>query len=360
MCKPTNPSNTVIIGNPTPLYCEGKLQIKNNNLPALVLETWNPEDWGWAAISKGNWPNTKHWIVVNGKAHNFFVTSNGDVYSKGKILKASDSVFKFNVNTIVDPYSKLLQMRGVTFQFKPHAICGECITDTITDSASTQPVHYGFIAQELEGIIPEVVTTLPDSTKAVEYTEIIPLLVEGIKYQGQLITTLQNQVSQLTNSYSTISSYQTQIESLQTQINIITNNNTFSNYQAQIDAIQSQLNECCSTQNTLKTKTTNNGGQNYLGVDKNNGFNIAKAELYQNIPNPFNESSVIKFSIPESSKTAFIIVYDMQGKQLKKYSLTKGSSQVLVAANEYKAGMYLYSLIVDNKEIDTKRMIITD
>jgi hypothetical protein len=111
---------------------------------------------------------------------------------------------------------------------------------------------------------------------------------------------------------------------------------------------------------TLKTKTTNNGGQNYLGVDKNNGFNIAKAELYQNIPNPFNESSVIKFSIPENSKTAFIIVYDMQGKQLKKYSLTKGSSQVLVAANEYKAGMYLYSLIVDHKEIDTKRMIITD
>ena len=44
MCKPTNPSNTVIIGNPTPLYCAGKLQIKNYSLPSLVLETWHAEN----------------------------------------------------------------------------------------------------------------------------------------------------------------------------------------------------------------------------------------------------------------------------------------------------------------------------
>jgi hypothetical protein len=361
MCKPTNPSNTVIIGNPTPLWVPAKLQIKNNNLPVLSIEHWYPDQTkGVVSVSTANQPFSKHWVVEYAKGVNFYVTTIGDVYAKNKQLNGSDSIFKFNVNNIINPYEKILQLRGVTYQIKPHAYCEDCITDTLSDSATTQPVRYGFIAQEVERVVPEVVSTMDDSTKAIEYTAIIPLLLEGIKYQGQLITTLQNQVSQLTNSYSTISSYQTQIESLQTQINTITNNNTLSNYQAQIDAIQSQLNECCSTQNTLKTKTTNNGGQNYLGVDKNNGFNIAKAELYQNIPNPFNESSVIKFSIPESSKTAFIIVYDMQGKQLKKYSLTKGSSQVFVAANEYKAGMYLYSLIVDHKEIDTKRMIITD
>lgn len=252
MCKPTNPSNTVIIGNPTPLFCPGKLQIKNNNLPTLVSEAWLSDDWGWCQISRANFKNAKHWIVDYNGGHNFFVTSYGDVYSKNKILKGSDSTFKFNVNTIVNPYQKLMLIRGVTYQFKPHAFCKECVTDTLIDSATTQPVHYGFIAQELERIIPEVVTTLPDSTKAVEYTEIIPLLLEGIKYQGQQIDSLRTLITQLSNS-NNITNFQIQIDALQAavnaliiQMNQMNYNNTVTNFQGQLSAIQSQINQCCS------------------------------------------------------------------------------------------------------------------
>jgi hypothetical protein len=50
----------------------------------------------------------------------------------------------------------------------------------------------------------------------------------------------------------------------------------------------------------------------------------------------------------------------MQGTLLKQYPLnTKGESSITIFANEFKAGMYLYSLITDGKETDTKRMILT-
>jgi hypothetical protein len=38
----------------------------------------------------------------------------------------------------------------------------------------------------------------------------------------------------------------------------------------------------------------------------------------------------------------------------------KGKGSIEIAQGELKAGMYLYSLVVDNKEIDTKRMIISN
>ena len=79
-----------------------------------------------------------------------------------------------------------------------------------------------------------------------------------------------------------------------------------------------------------------------------------------NNPNPFSERTEIKFYVPENSSNAFICIYDMVGSQLMKLNVTKSYSSIFVNGSELKAGMYMYSLIVDGKEIDTKRMILTD
>jgi len=84
------------------------------------------------------------------------------------------------------------------------------------------------------------------------------------------------------------------------------------------------------------------------------------AMLYQNNPNPFSEKTEIKFYVPENSSNAFICIYDMTGSELMKLNVTKGHSSVTISGSQLKAGMYLYSLIVDGKEIDTKRMILTN
>ena len=64
--------------------------------------------------------------------------------------------------------------------------------------------------------------------------------------------------------------------------------------------------------------------------------------------------------MPESSNTAGIYIYDMIGKELLKLDITqRGNSSVILNASQLNAGMYLYSLIIDGKEIDTKKMILT-
>lgn len=50
----------------------------------------------------------------------------------------------------------------------------------------------------------------------------------------------------------------------------------------------------------------------------------------------------------------------MNGAQLKQYNLTgKGKQSVTINGNSFQPGMYLYALVIDGKEVDTKRMILT-
>jgi hypothetical protein len=57
-----------------------------------------------------------------------------------------------------------------------------------------------------------------------------------------------------------------------------------------------------------------------------------------------------------------LCIYDLNGKQLRCFALNtaKGASSIEVRASDLNAGIYLYTLIVDNMPIDTKRMILTE
>lgn len=82
--------------------------------------------------------------------------------------------------------------------------------------------------------------------------------------------------------------------------------------------------------------------------------------LEQNNPNPFNTSTIIGFYLPTTIATANIYVYDMNGVQLKSYTVSeRGKSNITIKGTELIASMYLYALIADGKVIDTKRMILT-
>jgi hypothetical protein len=46
--------------------------------------------------------------------------------------------------------------------------------------------------------------------------------------------------------------------------------------------------------------------------------------------------------------------------QLHQYSITgKGKQAVNISSSSLEPGMYLYALVIDGKEVDTKRMILT-
>jgi hypothetical protein len=82
--------------------------------------------------------------------------------------------------------------------------------------------------------------------------------------------------------------------------------------------------------------------------------------LYQNNPNPFTVTTEIGMSLPENIGQATLIIYNMEGNQLKVIPVNdRGKAVVKIESNELKAGMYFYSLLVDGKVLDTKRMILT-
>ena len=98
-------------------------------------------------------------------------------------------------------------------------------------------------------------------------------------------------------------------------------------------------------------------GKNEAG---NNEALSANVSLLQNNPNPFSLDTEIKMVLPETARNANIIVYNLEGKQLKDLVVKqRGNATITILGNELSAGMYIYALIVDGKVVDTKRMILT-
>lgn len=79
--------------------------------------------------------------------------------------------------------------------------------------------------------------------------------------------------------------------------------------------------------------------------------------LDQNAPNPFAEDTDIRYVIPETVKKADIIIYNKSGIVLKSVDVkTKGEGTLHIYAADLSSGLYVYSLIVDGKVMETKTM----
>jgi hypothetical protein len=86
----------------------------------------------------------------------------------------------------------------------------------------------------------------------------------------------------------------------------------------------------------------------------------SSASLSQNIPNPFNRTTTINYSLPQQFSSAKIIVTDNPGKVLKEINVIgAGKNSVQVNASILSAGAYNYSLYIDGRLIDTKKMMLT-
>ena len=94
----------------------------------------------------------------------------GDLYVNGTITEVSDERFKSNIQTLDG--TKAFDMRGVSFE-----------RNSINDS--------GVIAQELELVAPELVTTDEEGYKAVAYSHVIGYLIEAVKHLKEEVETLK-------------------------------------------------------------------------------------------------------------------------------------------------------------------------
>ncbi len=207
--------------------------------------------------------------------------------------------------------------------------------------------QYGLIAQEVESVLPSVVSNHvypaeydslgnqihPSYTfKGLDYEAFIPILIGGIKEQ------------------------QTQLDSMQ---QALAQKDSLLN---EVFARLSALENCVDNANlcSMDERVGNPAGGNDFetSVELNNLPGII---LDQNVPNPFAENTVITFTIPEEVSEASLIFYDTNGRVIKTTLIhERGNGKMVVYGENLSSGIYTYALVADGKVIATKQMVKTE
>lgn len=88
--------------------------------------------------------------------------------------------------------------------------------------------------------------------------------------------------------------------------------------------------------------------------------NTPAAKLEQNNPNPFSENTSIRYFVPTSARKAEIKLFTLQGVEINNFTITeRGLGKVEITENSLTSGTYLYTLIIDGNQIDSKYMTLT-
>jgi len=110
----------------------------------------------------------------------------GDFSNDVVAYSTSDKRLKENIKPLDSALDKVLKINGVSFDWKE-------LTEEEKKTIHGNEGHdVGVIAQEIEEVLPEVVTTRDSGYKAVKYEKIVPLLIEAIKEQQKQIEELKN------------------------------------------------------------------------------------------------------------------------------------------------------------------------
>jgi trimeric autotransporter adhesin len=127
--------------------------------------------------------NPEQALHVTGSAKISSLAVNGPVYSNNGVLtntNPSDMRLKDDIESIDNSLERVMQLRPVTFTWKSDGKQG-----------------IGFIAQEMENVIPDLVVTGEDGYKGIYTVEMIPFLVKALQEQQAMIDELQRKVSEL-------------------------------------------------------------------------------------------------------------------------------------------------------------------
>ncbi len=241
----------------------------------------------------------------------FYVCAEGWLWTEQGGYFGSDISLKKNITSLNNVLPKVQSLRGVRYQYKSG--------DDEENDNSTEGFRLGFIAQEVETIFPEVIKDMPDGTKAMSYTDLIAVLVEAIKEQQVMIENMQQQCV-------------TERSLMQENIN---------NLQQELSLLQ---------------KEKDNTKDNIENTEKES----LQMRIFQNIPNPFSETTSIHAYIPINQQNAQLCIYDVSGALKKCITVTdRGNVNIQIISGELPAGIYIYLLQGDGQVSEAKQMIIT-
>lgn len=159
-------------------------------------------DWGCVGINctpnvyNSNNPNSDR-LHVNGK-----------IVSRGHFTW-SDERTKCQITNLSPALNKILSLRTVSFYDRANITIGNYQSDTISNGDSSKTFspmgseycdttkHFGLIAQEVRNILPSLVSETKSGVLALNYVEIVPLLIKSTQEQQTIIDSLNLQIQNL-------------------------------------------------------------------------------------------------------------------------------------------------------------------
>jgi len=106
----------------------------------------------------------------------------GSGYFSGTVTQGSDERFKKDIKPIDNALSRIDSIDGVYFTYK-----------------DTEEKSIGVIAQDIQKILPEVVSEDNNGYLGVNYSGIVPVLIEAVREQNNIIKDLEDRISDLEN-----------------------------------------------------------------------------------------------------------------------------------------------------------------
>jgi hypothetical protein len=222
---------------------------------------------------------------------------NGDVLVTAGTFTVSDEKLKQNINNEKSALERIALLRPVTYTFNK--------TEGIALPMTNQ---HGFISQELAEVFPELTKDVTQpvfdedgkivsdiSYKAINYTGLISVLTAGI-------------------------------QELNTEL---------------VEEIKSVREELSSVKDELAEYKANDKIRESLVQDDRE---VSDYSMEQNIPNPFNDRSVIRYQLASGVNQASITIFNLNGGFVKDYPINENKGEITVLASEIGKGMFIYSL----------------
>ncbi|MBN4077513.1 tail fiber domain-containing protein, partial [bacterium AH-315-C20] len=208
--------------------------------------------------------------------------------------------------------------------------------------------RYGFVAQDVETILPSLVRNVtipgevdslgnvisPDQTfKGFEYNNLLAILTTNAKAKNLTIDSLE-EVNATQDSL--LADLLNRVEDL----------------------------ENCKCVPKPKSQFLGGGDD---GTDNDDSKaqqidvelkDVQNVVLNQNVPNPFAEKTTITYSIPDEVQKAQMLFYDAKGQMINSVDIsTRGQGQINVFGEDLSSGIYSYTLVTDGGVVLTKKMV---
>lgn len=239
----------------------------------------------------------------------------GDMMVTANFYNPSDANLKKNVENLEGSLDKLMALNPKTYDFK---------RDEYKDLGLPAGTQYGFIAQELEEVLPEIVTEIEhmsrdpkfleqfeDATevpvtnfKAVKYIPLIPVIVDAIQEQQEIIEEQDSKIADL---------------------------------ESRLEALERLIEGATGVESTMNTDVK-----------------------LQSHPNPANGMTTFSYSIPQNFVSAKILIRNINGQEVGSFNIStqEGNTEYNIA--DLKQGMYVYTLVVDGQVVKTEKLMVQE